>query len=325
MNLVICGNGMDLHLGFKTSYQNYRDFLRTEQFINGKTAISLIENSIFLMNKEADCWSDLEKTLTFDCEKFIEEILYAFDRDISPYDENQSKSQMHAAKMFIEESPVKIARSFTNDWFYNWIANEYYNRVDRVKNRYKGIMKDLIREDDIFINFNYTPSLEDVFKIDKKNILYIHNRFPRKPQFPFSYEDLLQGIVESGKKKFQFGSPENKLEKWEELLSKIKLKSKGQLCNKEMIERDVMDIYYSFSKDLSYNYDSLKKFISSSSVESVIILGHSILGIDTPYYEEILIPAFKEKNWIITWHDNDINAKKFIANYSITSYNLIEW
>ena len=91
-----------------------------------------------------------------------------------------------------------------------------------------------------------------------------------------------------------------------------------------MIERDVMDIYYSFQKDLSYNYDSLKKFISSSSVESVIILGHSILGIDT-YYEDILIPAFKEKNWIITWYDNDINAKKFIANYSITSYNLIEW
>ena len=27
MKLVVCGNGMDLHLGFKTSYLGYRKFL----------------------------------------------------------------------------------------------------------------------------------------------------------------------------------------------------------------------------------------------------------------------------------------------------------
>ena len=48
MKLIICGNGMDLHLGFRTSYPEYRNFLGKAKFIQGESAISIVENSHFL-------------------------------------------------------------------------------------------------------------------------------------------------------------------------------------------------------------------------------------------------------------------------------------
>ena len=76
MKLVICGNGMDLHLGFSTSYQEYKRFLTEAKFIQGQSAISIIEGSKFFVSRDADCWSDLEKSLKFDAEKYVEGLLF---------------------------------------------------------------------------------------------------------------------------------------------------------------------------------------------------------------------------------------------------------
>ena len=325
MNLVICGNGMDLHLGFKTSYQCYRDYLNTERFLDGKSAISVIENSSFFISREADCWSDLEKSLSFDCKKYIEGVLFAFDRDITPYNEKNSRDQMMAANKFLKESPSRIARSFTNDWFFSWIAKEYYSRVESIKSAYNGILNSLIGSADRFVTFNYTPTLEDVFGVNPKDILYIHDRFPQKPTLPFTYDDLLSAIIESGKKKFQFGSTDNKLEEWEGLFSKITMKSKGQLFDKDSTERELIDIYYSFSKDISSNYEALERFIKACDVDNVVILGHSFLGIDEPYYSDILVPLFREKNWRITWHGDENAARAFVSKYGLNHCELIGW
>ena len=82
MKLVVCGNGMDLHLGFKTSYWGYRKFLEEAKFIQGQSAITLIEGSKFFVSRVADGWSDLENSLTFDMKKYVEELIFAYDRDI---------------------------------------------------------------------------------------------------------------------------------------------------------------------------------------------------------------------------------------------------
>lgn len=45
--LVICGNGLDLHVGFKTGYRNYRDYLANDRLTHGGRAIPIIEESDF--------------------------------------------------------------------------------------------------------------------------------------------------------------------------------------------------------------------------------------------------------------------------------------
>ena len=110
---------MDLHLGFKTSYSGYRKFLENAKFINGKSAISLVENSKFFMNRDAECWTALEESLSFDGQTFIREMILAYYRDLEPYDDNKSREQIAAARKFENHNPEEIAFDLTNRWFFD--------------------------------------------------------------------------------------------------------------------------------------------------------------------------------------------------------------
>ena len=326
MKLVICGNGMDLHVGFKTSYKEYRRFLDKAKFIQGKSAISLIEGSKFFVNRDADCWSDLEKSLTFDAEKYIEELLFAYDRNLEPYDEQKSRSQIEAASKFEKNNPESIAFDFTNSWFFEWIGREFYNNVEKIKANYDGILKVIFNdEESIFVNFNYTPTLESIFEIEKGRILYIHNRFPEKRNLPGTSDDLIYEAIESGKKKFQFGSTDNKFKDWLRILKSVSLKSSGKLINKKSIEEKIQSIFRSFSKNLNENYDILEKFLQGQKVEEVVVIGHSFLGVDEPYYRDVLVPKLKESKWTLYCHDSREAAQLFVEKYNISEYEMIDW
>lgn len=326
MKLIICGNGMDLHLGFRTSYPEYRNFLGKVKFIQGESAISIVENSQFFASRDAECWSNLEESLTFDIQKYISEMLFAYDRDLQPFDEKKSREQIKAASEFERYNPEKIAFDFTNTWFLEWIGREFYNNVERVKTNYYGILKNLFSDANcLFVNFNYTPSLEFVFGIEEERILYIHNRFPAKPVLPFSSEDLLNDIIESGKKKFQFGSTNNKLEEWLEALNQVSLQSQGKLISKTSIEDKVRSIYRSFSKNLEDNYNSLEDFLQSQRIEEVVVVGHSFMGVDEPYYRDILVPLLKDCKWTFFCHGSRNAAQEFIRKYNISKKQMIDW
>ena len=43
---------MDLHVGLKTSYKSYRDYLKSHFFISGEKAIGLIKSSSYFMGKQ---------------------------------------------------------------------------------------------------------------------------------------------------------------------------------------------------------------------------------------------------------------------------------
>lgn len=325
MRLVICGNGLDMHLGFKTNYQAYRKYLSDSVFMDGKSAIAVIEESPFFIDRDSDCWTDLESSLTFDCEKYIKAMVYAFDRDMTRYDPEASRQQIAAANAFHKVDPEKIAFEFTNKWFFEWIAQEYYSNFKQIAAGYSGIISTALCQDDVYLTFNYTPTLEDIFGIPREQILYIHNRFPNKPTLPFTTQDLLNDVLESGRKKFQFGSTHNCLEEWDSLLKNIKIQNGGRLLNKEHLEQNVHQIYFSFTKSLSNNYDALKTFIEKQKIDEVMILGHSFLGIDRPYYDDIIIPLLRDCHWNIFCHQSCNMAKEFIKKYNIADFELNMW
>lgn len=325
VRLVICGNGLDLHLGFKTDYQSYRQYLNDNMFIDGKSAISVIEESPFFLDRDADCWTDLESSLTFDCEKYISSILNAFDRNLSSINPDASKQQIDAAKAFDRADPEKIAFEFTNQWFFEWIAAEYYSNCKRIAAEYHGILETLIGRENMYLTFNYTPTLEDIFCIPGEQIFYIHNRFPHKKALSFSASDLLNEVCESSKKKFQFGSTKNSLKQCDELLEKVNIQSAGGLIDKKQIERKVRGIYLSFTKTLSDNYNELENFIKKNKINEVVILGHSFFGVDRPYYNDIIIPKFEKCHWNIFCHQSCESAKNFVAEYNLENFELTMW
>lgn len=328
MKLMICGNGMDLHLGFKTGYRGYKKFLEEAKFIQGKSAISLIEDSNFFVSRDADCWSDLEKSLTFDVEKYIEELLFAYDRDLEPYDEEKSRSQIEAASKFEKNNPEGIAFDFTNSWFFEWIGNEFYKNVEQIKTHYRGILKSIFDDKNCaFVNFNYTPTLESIFDIEERKILYIHNRFPVRRTLPFTFtpDDLINEVIESGRKKFQFGSTDNRLKEWIGALKAVSLKSNGKLITKKAIEEKIQSIHRSFSKKLEDNYENLEKFLEEKNIEEIVIIGHSFMGVDEPYYRDILVPKLKDCKWTFFCHGSREMANQFVEKYNLSEYEMIDW
>ena len=70
IKLIICGNGLDIHVGLNTSYRAYRDYLVNKKIYEGESAISIIEKSDFFIPRDKDCWTDLENALTFDYRKY---------------------------------------------------------------------------------------------------------------------------------------------------------------------------------------------------------------------------------------------------------------
>lgn len=329
MRLIICGNGLDLHLQFKTDYDHYRQYLN-DNVTNGESIISTVKISPFFTDaiKGKDRWTDLETSLTFDCEKYIAEMKYAFDRDLSPYDPEVSSEQGRAAKAFQAIDPSTFAFEFTNQWFYEWISKEYNSNYERIASTYNGVARDIITCDDIFVTFNYTPTLEDVFGIPRDRILYIHNRFPdREAVSDSSTKEPLEEALESGRKKFQFGSTQNDPTVWNELCENIVIDGNSGLLQKKQVANNIRQIYAAFTKNLLDNYDVLRNFIKDSDIDEVVIMGHSFTGIDYPYYKDVIIPLFVDRHWTIFWHDelDKNNAIEFVDANNIMRYELVQW
>ncbi len=316
-----------MHVGFNTSYRAYREYLEKEMRYECRSAISIIENSNFFIPRDKDCWTDLESALTFDYKKYITQCIGTFDRDADVNNYETCNSQINAANLFLKNSPKDIARNFTNTWFWEWIAREYYNNIEYVcyKNERDGI-HNIINRDCICINFNYTHTLEDMFGIKKDNILYIHNRLPDKRALRLQEFDFERDILAPSMKQFQFGSVNNCIDDWINFANSINLKSSQKLMNKKNLIDALEEIYYAFSKNLSTNYDILSKFIdeNKAKITDVIVLGHSILGVDEPYYRDVIVPKLKNVQWHIYWHNFD-NASIFIEKYKLQAAEPKKW
>lgn len=327
IKLIICGNGLDIHVGLNTSYRAYRDYLVNKKIYEGESAISIIENSDFFIPRDKDCWTDLENALTFDYKKYITQYIDAFDRDIDFNNYKTSISQMNSANQFFKNNPQDIARDFTNNWFWEWIAREYYNNIENIcyENNNDSIHK-IINRDCLCINFNYTHTLEDMFDINKVNVLYIHNRLPDKRNLNYKGTDFERDILAISKKQFQFGSVNNYLDEWINFANSIKLKSSQKLMSKKSLIDNLKEIYYAFSKKLSMNYDVLSKFIdeNKTKITEVIVLGHSMLGVDEPYYRDVIVPKLKDVHWDVYWHKFD-DASIFIEKYKLPEAKSKEW
>ncbi|MED1674458.1 AbiH family protein, partial [Pallidibacillus thermolactis] len=81
------------------------------------------------------------------------------------------------------------------------------------------------------------------------------------------------------------------------------------------------------SKNLEKNYKTLRDFISTKNIYEVIIMGHSIMGVDFRYYSDVIIPVLKNCCWTFYCHSNDDrdNAIKLIQQFSLKDFCIKNW
>jgi hypothetical protein len=158
-----------------------------------------------------------------------------------------------------------------------------------------------LKHSSIFLNFNYTDTLERYYSINSDRILYIHGMAKN------AEEKIVLGHATDPKKfKIEVPKPPKGL-------------SEDDLMRWEEYQSDQYDLSYDLAQQrlISYFYDSFKPttkiieknrpfFESLKTIKEVFVLGHSLSSVDRPYFKKV-VSSIADNNvkWTVTYHKNE--------------------
>ncbi len=261
-NLFIIGNGFDLWHGLQTKYSDFARFLKT----NSSDAFDACNKFLGYSSKQNAIWGDFEESLgSFSPERLIEECNNYFNDD-NPHRSGEASWE---AKKYVD----LIAKN-TFQAFQVFITSLQYPSDIR------GVELSIIQKDALYLNFNYTDTLERFYKIPTMQICHIHG----------TNEDIQIGHgvhpsdVESSNLhsvKPVNMSPEQE-EHWIEQMNDEYSLSFDLAC----IEVD--QYWTQLFKDVESNIRSNQDFFDRcTDMRSITVMGHSLSAVDIPYFKEI--------------------------------------
>ena len=264
-NLYIIGNGFDLFTGLRTSYLHFKEWLEINY-------VFVYEALTSIYGAEGEWWNDFEKQLGH----------LDFDRYISKYpskektlseimDSNRTKKELKEKGDVLPS--IYIDSSYANRLegvldilqycFEKWVQSE--QQCYRMR-KYTYIEK----KNSLFINFNYTDTLEILYNIPKDHVIHIHGRAMNHEHLVFGHD--LSFLA--------YDTHNNDEQKIAEILSRYE-----------------KNPYYYIHL---YNLPEKIK-----NVEHVYVLGFSFSEIDIPYLEWIVSHAVNYCDWKVSWHSEE--------------------
>ena len=160
-HLYIIGNGFDLYHGLSTSYRHFREYVKEHD----KELFGLIEK-YYLHKINSDFWNDFEENFG----NFDDDLLREYGNNfLEDYGcENWSDAFHHDYQYELSRIVDGITLGLRKS-FYNWLSQISLN----------GLEKKVIplEKDAYYLTFNYTSTLESIYKLPKQNILHIHGTY----------------------------------------------------------------------------------------------------------------------------------------------------
>lgn len=292
--LIIIGNGFDRAHGLPTSYEHFMKQLSEEQ--------DDFYNAICQYIPEEALWSSFEEALAdLDYEQIQD--------DNSCYllgygDEDWRDSAHHDFQYMIGET-----LAFASDipkYFIEWISS--------VDTNVSPVMPShMVDKDNLYLSFNYTDTLENVYNIPEKNILYIHGKALRNDKLIVGHhsDDLVQDESES-----QFPSEEEREIYYDNYSEDIRVTEAKEII-KSYFKSTYKDTTLIIGKNCNF-------FHSLSTIKEIYIYGHSLSHIDLDYFYEIrrCVPA--NCKWYISYFDENgyKKANIFIKTLDLHLYQL---
>ncbi|MBQ8938755.1 MAG: bacteriophage abortive infection AbiH family protein [Paludibacteraceae bacterium] len=172
--LYIIGNGFDLAHKLPTSYEDFYEWLNGTSYVQENPTnddhflAAMIDIFKFseINGKSIKLWSDFENALGhLDIESFIH------------YVANEYTDEENVAELGLLSEQVYA--------YLNYISKP--DALDRIQERFAAWVRDLpqyednypiynIDKDGLFLTFNYTDTLEKVYRINPNNVLHIHGQ-----------------------------------------------------------------------------------------------------------------------------------------------------
>lgn len=293
--LIIIGNGFDKAHKIKTDYTDFKEYLDKNDLSLGDELEQYISPGIL--------WSKFEEALGFLDDEQLKDDNMCYC--LSYNDENWSDSAHHDYQYMISE-----ALSFTEDipiYFKEWIKS--------IEISYSPIFSNkIINNDCLFLSFNYTDTLEKIYNISRDNILYIHGKANSEDTLIVGHHDL--DLIQN--EELIFNSEEDRRLYYENISEDVRI-----------IEGD--SIIKAYFKETFKNTETIieknqKFFNSLSSIDEILIYGHSLSFIDLDYFEEINYRVKANCQWNISYYTpEDLQkAQSFVQSLELTNFNYID-
>jgi hypothetical protein len=261
MTLYIIGNGFDIHHGYKTSYLDFKNYLQTHSFLVGG-----IDLANYFNMYDTEMWTDFENELEFI--DFEEEVSY-FTDDISLEMEDKAFDRAMSRNSALQESFEEASRTMRSV-LCTALSDFVCKMTDKNKSP-KDHFNNLFKTNDVFLTFNYTKILENIYNIKNSNICHIHGiAYPSlsdKDDIDNTYGDSTIVFGHANTLQNQNSSQEHDYNPF-----------KPTECLKQV------------NQTLTKNFQisSLVRFIeTNSNFDTIEIIGHNLGIVDRKYFEEI--------------------------------------
>ena len=290
--LYIIGNGFDIHHRLSTKYCHYFLYLRKKypnilndmnasKFFNGVDTVDIDGSSPEDYNK---LWSNLEMMLEFAYEDYFEETVDCYAPDYAEEHPN------FGGVIFQVDDDKAPFSKFTNDYLIEWIKLAESGKC--VKDNSLNLSSK-----NYYLSFNYTNTLQSFYNVPDAKILHIHGS--------------LKENFENGRP-LQFGNPESSAKC---LQQRLENKYADHPCGSWVTDaiHGVVDLCKALTKNPKQNYEPLKFFIQNKSFGEVVVMGHSFMGVDRPYYDDVIVPCLEKCKWKFFYHNE--NDKDYIQQF----------
>ena len=286
--LYIIGNGFDLHHGIKSSYWDFKEYL-------DDIDSELVENLEKYFGNDV-LWSGFEEALEYlDTDQIVDECM----NFLVSYGAEDWSDAYHHDYQYELQNRIDIVTETLKERFTEWILQL---SIPETANRYKVA----IDRDALFITFNYTDTLERLYRIPAHNILYIHNKAID------NNSTLIIGHSRNPK------SHKTLSELYNDEDSDPRVAEGNQILDNYFVET-----YKSTEIIINEN----KKFFELlKQLEFIYVYGHSLSIVDKPYFHEIANIIDRSKvNWKVSFHKSKdlVNFKKFFEEIGIPSERII--
>lgn len=350
--LYITGNGFDMYHGAESSYDNYREYLlhhnvdvvkSLELFFGPRSLRNTVERYSeyrwytedfkHLRIKAPETkwarmflWKDFERYLSsLNREKLFDMLERSLPQN--KHQEQYFNYQIYQKKVDNILEKIDLCTFEMRYQFHKWIKTLHYAKGYKVKSLN-------IDSNALFLNFNYTTFLEDVYDVPHTNIKYIHGCKNDK------YGSLILGHSQDYQKGLEEWLHKNRNRK----RYRINLKDKkgnffgnyklsylayftDSLDDANWITKSrydaILDVkarveaYYqqNFKDSTGIVANNRDFFFSLRDIGEITVLGHSLGEVDHNYYKAI-IEANKDSSqieWTFSWYSDD--DKKRIAKF----------
>ena len=305
--LYIIGNGFDQHHDIQCSFLNFMEWIKKKD-----AGLFLTLTQVYNNAWEHYWWRDFENSLA------QLNIIYYANKKGNLYDPEYIKDGSieekteYASKKVIEEFS-KINDSLRNA-FQKWLSDVYKNCPKDKKIVFPN-------EDSIFLTFNYTKTLEDIYGIDAKRIYHIHGVIDDKDSIEFGHglgEVELNDMLKSQEPRID--------EVWNKNLNRMIRLQIVTPKHKELAAFSTIESIVSLKKDVEKCIEKNKRFFNEIlDVERIYVYGFSFSYIDIPYLEKIIKRTKPETHWVISWYlqEDKRRIMDFVIRYDIQNITMI--